>query len=168
MLRKAWKKKRNTTLERFQKDSLDRDSLTKIGWDENITFVYDEIAKEDHSYTATRGERGRNENSWRLFLIAEGANGPLDQRDDCKEAKEDVPQAVTGRMQQLQDAETQRYIHNKSEGPTSNSKGTKRIRIDLIHQLSGHILFPRQGFFLLLLRHPGGNRPTAGGQHVME
>ena len=70
-------------------------------------------------------------------------------------------------MQQLQDAEAQQYTHNdkSDKGPTSNSKGTKRIRIDLTHQLGGNIVFPRQGILLLLLRHPGGNRPTAGGQH---
>ena len=42
----------------------------------------------DHSYNATRGERSRNERSWRLVLNAEGAQGPLDQRDDNKQAKE--------------------------------------------------------------------------------
>ena len=70
------------------KKYLDRDSLTRIGGDENIIIAYDEIAKEDHSYNATRGKRSRNENSWRLVLEAECANVPLDQRDDYKEAKE--------------------------------------------------------------------------------
>ena len=48
----------------------------------------DDIPKEDHSYNATREERSRNERSWRLVLNAEGAQGPLDQRDDHKQAKE--------------------------------------------------------------------------------
>ena len=42
----------------------------------------------DHSYKATKEQRSRNENSWKLSLNAEGANGPLDQRDDFKDAKE--------------------------------------------------------------------------------
>ena len=82
MLRKARQKKCNTILQRFQTDALYRDSLTTIGWDENIISAYDEIEKEDHSYNATRGERSRNENSWGLVSKAEGANGPLDHRDD--------------------------------------------------------------------------------------
>ena len=89
MLRKARKKKCNTMLERFQTDSLYRDSLTKIGRDDKIIIACDEIAKEDLSYGATRGERNRNENSWRLELNAEGVTGPLDQRDDNKDAKEE-------------------------------------------------------------------------------
>ena len=48
----------------------------------------DEIAKEDNSENAMRGERSRNENSWRLVLNAEGSNGPVDQSDDCNEAME--------------------------------------------------------------------------------
>ena len=88
MLRKAQKKKCNTTLEIFQQGSLYRDSLTKIGWDENIMIARDEIEKEDHSENAMRGERSRNENSWRLVLNAEGSNGPVDQSDDCNEAME--------------------------------------------------------------------------------
>ena len=51
-------------------------------------MAYDKIATEDHSYTATREERNRKGNSWKLSLNADGANGPLDQRDDFKDAKE--------------------------------------------------------------------------------
>ena len=67
-------------------------------------------------------------------------------------------------IQQLLDAETRQFLHsNKSgKGPTSSSKATKNIRIDLIH-LDGNIMFPRQ-CSRLHLRHHGGNRATAGGQ----
>ena len=51
-------------------------------------MAYDKIALEDHPYTATREERSRNDNSWKLSLNAESANGPLDQRDDLKDEKE--------------------------------------------------------------------------------
>ena len=47
----------------------------------------DVIGPEDHCYIATRWERSRNENSWNLVLNSDGANGPVDQRDDDKEAK---------------------------------------------------------------------------------
>ena len=64
-----------------------RDSQTNVGWDENVCAAYDVIASEDHSYIATRWERSRNENSWKLVLNSEGANGSVDQPDDYKEAK---------------------------------------------------------------------------------
>ena len=56
-LRKANKKGHKTTLARFLNDPLYRDSQIKIGWDENTCIAHDEIAREDHSYVATRWER---------------------------------------------------------------------------------------------------------------
>ena len=49
---------------------------------------YDKIAVEDHSYTATKEERCRNENAWKLSSNAEGVQGPLNQRNDFKDAKQ--------------------------------------------------------------------------------
>ena len=57
------------------------------GMKKNI-MEYDKIALEENSCTATSEERRRNENSWKLSSNAEGAHGPLDQRDDLKDAKE--------------------------------------------------------------------------------
>ena len=73
-LRKANRKGHKTMSARFLNSPRSRDSLTHIIWDENTCIAYDEIAKEDHSYVATRGERSRNEKS-------------LHQRDDNQEAK---------------------------------------------------------------------------------
>ena len=123
---------------------MDRDSLTKIGWDENIIIANDEIAKEDHSYNATRGERSWNENSWRLVSNAECANEPLVLlREMTAKQQSRLATGCIRSMQQLQGAETQQCIHNNKSDkvPTSNSKGTKRIRIDLIH-LGGGIDVP--------------------------
>ena len=66
-------------------------------------------------------------------------------------------------IQQLLDAETRQFLHsNKSDqGPTSSSKATKNIRVDLVHH-DGNIMFPRQ-CIRLHLRHHGGNRATAAG-----
>ena len=49
----------------------------------------------------------------------------------------------------------QQLLHsNKSDkGPTSSSKATKNIRIDLIH-LDGNIMFPRQCIRLRLRHQP--------------
>ena len=76
-----------TILDRFLNSPRYRDSQTNIGWDENTCAAYDVIASEDHSYIVTRWERNRNENSWKLVLNSEGANGPVDRRDDYKVAK---------------------------------------------------------------------------------
>ena len=130
MRRKAVKKKYNTILKRSLKDSLCQDSSTKIGWDENIIIAL----RRDRTRGATRGEGSRNENSWRLVSDAEGANGPLDQRDDHKEAKE------TCNRLHKESAATEQYFHNNKsdKGPTSNSKGTKRIRmVATVRQLVG-------------------------------
>ena len=88
MLKKAQKKQCSAILDRWYKDYLYRGSLSKVGWNEENIMEYDNIALEDHSYTATREERRRNENSWKLSLNAEGANGPMDQRDVFEDAKE--------------------------------------------------------------------------------
>ena len=108
---------------------------------------------------ATREERSRNGNSWKLSWNAQGAHRPLDQRDDFKDTKETCKS-----IQQKLDAETRQFFQsNKSDkGPTTSSKATKNIRKDLIH-LDGDIMFPRQ-CIRLHLRHHGGNRLTAGGQ----
>ena len=88
MLKKAHKKQCSAILEQWYKDDLYRGSLFLIGWNEETILEYDKIASEDHSYTATREERRRNENSWKLSLNAEGANGPMVQRDAFEDAKE--------------------------------------------------------------------------------
>ena len=69
--RKAQKKQCSTFLERLE-----------------AVIEYDNVALEDHSCTAKSEERRRNENSWKLSSNAEGAHGPMDQRDDFKDAKE--------------------------------------------------------------------------------
>ena len=76
-----------TILARFLNNPIYIDAQIKIGWDENTCIAYDEISKEDHSYVATTCEQSRNENSWKLVLNSEGANGPENQRDDYNEAK---------------------------------------------------------------------------------
>ena len=82
--RKQKKHGHRTILDRFLNSPRYRDSQTNVGWDEHICAFHDVIASEDHSYISTRWERSRNENSWKLVLNSEGANGPVDQRDDYK------------------------------------------------------------------------------------
>ena len=86
-LRKATNKGHSTTFDRILNSPRYGDSLTKIGWDEHIFAACDAIASEYHSYIATKWERSRSENSSKLVLNSEGANGPVDQRGDYKEEK---------------------------------------------------------------------------------
>ena len=64
MLKKARKHKSGgyeNILDRWHKDDKYRKSWSDVGWTEEQTIHYDEIALEDHSYVATRLERSRNE-----------------------------------------------------------------------------------------------------------
>ena len=88
MLKKAQRKQYKTILERWNDDDKYCKSLSDIGWHEEGIMQYDKIALADHSYTATKEERSRNEKSWKLSLNAEGTQGPLNQRSDFKEAKQ--------------------------------------------------------------------------------
>ena len=60
--------------------------FVKNGWSEEQIIQYDELALEDHSYIATRGERPRNDKNSVLELNKEGAQGPTNQRPDFVEA----------------------------------------------------------------------------------
>ena len=164
-LRKANKKGHKTKLDRFLNSPRCRDSQTNVGWDEFFCAAYDVIASEDHSCIATRWERSRNENSWELVLDSGGANGLVDQRDDNEEAKK------TCDMLYREYAATARYVNTRihpqdkfDKDQNNNSKDMKRILTELMQKRDGNITFlqlPR----VLLLHHPGGDHPIAGGQH---
>ena len=64
MLHKARQPKHGgyrTILERWHNDDKYRESLSKIGWTEEQIIQYDQLALEDHSLTAKKDERTRNE-----------------------------------------------------------------------------------------------------------
>ena len=125
MLRKARQKKCNTMLERFQKHSLYRDSLTQIGWvEKNIIFSYDQIAKEDRTYNATRGERSRKK-LVETRIERRGCKMEHWIREMTAKKQRKLVTGGTRSVQQLQDAETQQYIHNNKsdEGPNQQVDG---------------------------------------------
>ena len=98
------------------------------------------------------------------MLNSEGAHGPVDQRDDCKEARKTCDKLYR------ECAATAGYVNTRippqdqvRQGQEHNSKDMKRILTELIQKHDGHIIFlqlPR----VLLLHHSGGDHPTAGGQ----
>ena len=90
MLKKARKHKNGykNILDRWNNDDKHHKSLSDIGWTEERIIQDNEIVSEDHSHVATKQERTRNENSSKLSLNAEGAQGPLNQRNDFTDAKQ--------------------------------------------------------------------------------
>ena len=72
----------------------------------------------------------------------------------------------TEKIQQQQHMSAQEFILKIKfdEDQNDNSKDMKRIPAELIQEQDGNIILlqlPR----VLLLDHPGGDHPTAGGQH---
>ena len=57
-----------------------------IGWTEEKCRQLDQLALEDKSYTATRRERQRYENIWKLSVNAQALVSPMDKRDNYEEA----------------------------------------------------------------------------------
>ena len=114
------KKQCTAIVERWYKDDDYRSSWSKIGWNEESIMEYDKIALENHSYTATREERSRNENletlikrrgcKWTIEISAMTLKMQKRHAKDC-----------TMSIQKVPDAETHQFLHsNKSDqGPDS-------------------------------------------------
>ena len=84
---KKAKKKVYKSMHRFLRCPIYRKSHFDIGWAEEHCKRLIEIAAEDHSNVATAAERARRENIWVFVLDSSGPNGPVNQREDCGEAK---------------------------------------------------------------------------------
>ena len=99
------------------------------------------------------------------MLNSEGANGPLDHREDCKEAKKACNRLYRKYAATAGVSSQEFILKNKfDKDQTNNLKDMKMIFIVLIQKQDGHIIYlqpPR----VLPLHHLGGNHPTAGGQH---
>ena len=85
-LRKTRNKQFEVILERLQKQDSYREKQIANGWTEEKCRYLDQLALEDKSDTATRKERQRYENNWKLALNAHGLVSPMDKREDCCEA----------------------------------------------------------------------------------
>ena len=85
-LRKAKKNQFGSILERCLKQDSHRESLMALGWTEEKCRYLDQLAMEDKYFTATRRERQRYENNWKLTINAQRPVSALDTRDDYLEA----------------------------------------------------------------------------------
>ena len=63
-----------------------RSSQTNIGWTYEFRKHLDELAKEEHSYVATRQERERYEKVWAISLNSQGPTRPIRSRADLPAA----------------------------------------------------------------------------------
>ena len=108
-LRKAKKHGHKTISDRFLTSPRYRDSQTNTGCDENICDACDVIASEDHSHIATRWERSRNENYWKLVLNSEGAKDLWFNAMTTKKQRKLVIGCKENTKQQ-QDLSTQEFI----------------------------------------------------------
>ena len=109
MLQKARQPKHGgykTILERWHNDDQHGKSLSEIGWTEEQIVQYDELALEDQSFVATRGERDPSEKSWVLKVNKEGAQGPTNQRPDFVEAKREMNRLHYGHVKETSEGNT--------------------------------------------------------------
>ena len=72
--------------DRFQRDSVFRDSQLKIGWTEEKSIEIDKLAQEDHSYCPSSEEYERCEKNWYISLNKSGRNAPTKLRSDFRTA----------------------------------------------------------------------------------
>ena len=84
--RRCIKKNFDGIHDRFQRDSVYRDSQLKIGWTEENCIEMDTLAQEDHSYCPSSEEYERCEKNWKISLNKSGRNAPMKLRSDFREA----------------------------------------------------------------------------------
>ena len=81
--------------DRFQWDSVFRDSQLKIGWTEEECIEMDKLAQEDHSYCPSYEEYERKKKNWFFSLNKSGRNAPMKLRSDFRTAV-----TITNRLHQ--------------------------------------------------------------------
>ena len=67
--------------DRFQRDSVYRDSQLKIGWTEEKCIEMDKLAQEDHSYCPSSERYERCKKNWYISLNKSGRNAPTKLRE---------------------------------------------------------------------------------------
>ena len=72
--------------DRFLRDPVYRESHLAIGWSEQKSKEWDDLAKEDHTYKHTPEERRRYKGQWFLTVNKAGKNGPMKLRSDYRAA----------------------------------------------------------------------------------
>ena len=86
--KKTRKKRFESILHRFQTCDICRSSQTNIEWTERFCKHLAALAKEDHSYVASRQEQERYEKVWSISL---NSQGPFRSRAAFREVKPGPP-----------------------------------------------------------------------------
>ena len=81
--RRCIKKNFDGIHDRFQRDSVFRDSQLKIGWTEEKCIEMDKLAQEDHSYCPSLEEYERYKKNWYISLNKSGRNAPMKLRSEA-------------------------------------------------------------------------------------
>ena len=71
--------------DRFQRDSVYRDSQLTVGWTEEKCIEMDKVAQENHSYCPSCEEYERYKKNWYTSLNKSGRNAPTKLRSDFRE-----------------------------------------------------------------------------------
>ena len=79
-------KKNDGIHDRFQRDSVFRDSQLRIGWTEEKSIEMDELAQKDFTYRPSNEEFERYDKNWFFSLNTSGRNAPMKLRSDFREA----------------------------------------------------------------------------------
>ena len=91
--------------------------MTHYSESEEQIIQYDELALEDHSDIATRGERDRIEKSWVLKFNKEGAQGPTNQRPDLVEANREMKRLHDEHVKETSEGNTHIHPVQRSRQP---------------------------------------------------
>ena len=148
-LRKAQKNQCGSVIERFQKQDSDRESPMANGWTEEKCRYLDQLALEDKSYTATRRERQRYKNNWKLTINAQGHVSPMDKREDYLEAVK----AMKNLQQQAAQASNPSILPNYQTRQRPFLERHRQSDSGIGRHGQIHLLHHQQHGGLLLLNH---------------
>ena len=145
-----------------------RESLSKVGWTEEQIIQYDELALEDHSDIATRGERDRIEKSWALKFNKEGAQGPTNQRPDLVEANREMKRLHDEHVKETSEGNTPIHPVQRSRQPRHQQFEGLEYIYQVDAQTRGPILRSRRetcrGIQHIRPRQLSGNSTTIGNR----
>ena len=114
--RKSKKQDYKSILDRFLNSPRYRESQIETGWD------------------ATKAERSRHANSWKMVFNCSGPNDPMDQRDDCEEAKKTLERLYKEQGKCNAKIQTQRSTLTMSRKTYPSMQSSTELTFYCVHQ----------------------------------
>ena len=141
MLQKARQPKHGgyrSILARWHEDDKYRNSLSLIGWTEELIVEHDKVALEDHSHVATKPEIFQNTKHWVLRLNQDGAQKPLNQRPVFAQAERECKRMHDEHVKKTQQCIDQfLVINNHDNDEDKHSKESTSTTIESILEPAG-------------------------------